>query len=214
MLQNTKVSNSEDHDKSCIKVRRPFAWHVLGNRLSVGAFKWKGDIMTRVVTGLWTIWTVFSVFFPFQQARFEWWGTNDMRNVLQFKNILDGKLCAVFCHWDILDCRCPLSWCSFSSMRSSHTVDDYAKNGEPGEVWLVCSFYHESLPTWIKTIVNKFATSNHTAFILGVHALRSYLKLSCEYELYILPNKIVSPAKDHDKKLHQGQTAPGPPSFA
>ena len=38
-------------------------------------------------------------------------------------------------------------------------------------------FYHESLCTWVKTIVNKFSISNHTAFILGVHALRSYLKL-------------------------------------
>ena len=40
-----------------------------------------------------------------------------------------------------------------------------------------CSFYHESMHTWIKTIVNKFVISNHTALILGVHALRSYLKL-------------------------------------
>ena len=29
----------------------------------------------------------------------------------------------------------------------------------------------------LKTIVNKFAISNHTALILGVHALRRYLKL-------------------------------------
>ena len=57
-----------------------------------------------------------------------------------------------------------------------------------------------SLRTWIKTIVNKFAISNHTALILSLHALRSYLKLICEYELYILPNKKVSPAKDHGKK--------------
>ena len=33
----------------------------------------------------------------------------------------------------------------------------------------------------LKTIANKFAISNHTALILGVHALRSYLKLICEY---------------------------------
>ena len=59
----------------------------------------------------------------------------------------------------------------------------------PGEVWLLCSVYHESLRTWIKTIVNKFAISNHTAFILSVYALRSYLKLICEYELHSLPNK-------------------------
>ena len=45
------------------------------------------------------------------------------------------------------------------------------------EVWLLCSFYHESLRTWIKTIVTKFAISSHTALLLGVHALRRYLKL-------------------------------------
>ena len=56
-------------------------------------------------------------------------------------------------------------------------IDDYAEDGGPGEVWLLCSSYHESLRTWIKTIANKFAISNHTALILGVHALRSYLKL-------------------------------------
>ena len=40
--------------------------------------------------------------------------------------------------------------------------------------------------------VNKFAISNHTALKLDVRALRSYLSLTCEYELYILPNKKVS----------------------
>ena len=68
-------------------------------------------------------------------------------------------------------------------------TDDYAKDGGPGEVWLSCSFCHESLRTWIKTTVNMFAISNHTALILGVQALRSYLKLICEYELHSLPNK-------------------------
>ena len=78
-------------------------------------------------------------------------------------------------------------------------IDDYAKNGGPGEVRLLCSFYHESLRTWIRIIVNKFAISNHRASILRVHALRSYLKLICEYELHSLPNKKVSGAKDHGK---------------
>ena len=55
------------------------------------------------------------------------------------------------------------------------------------------------LRTWIKTIVNKFVVSNHTALILGVHTLRSYLKLICEDELHSLPNKKVSGAKDHGK---------------
>ena len=32
-----------------------------------------------------------------------------------------------------------------------------------------------------------------------MHALRSYLKLNCEYELHSLPNKKVSGAKDHGK---------------
>ena len=51
----------------------------------------------------------------------------------------------------------------------------------------------------LKTIVNKFAISNQTVLILGVHALGSYLKLICEYELHSLPNKKVSGAKDHGK---------------
>ena len=70
-----------------------------------------------------------------------------------------------------------------------NAIDDYAKNGGPGEVRLLCSFYHEFLRTWIKTIVNKFAISNHTAFVLGLYALRSYLKLICEYEPHSLPIK-------------------------
>ena len=53
--------------------------------------------------------------------------------------------------------------------------------------------------TRIKTIVNKFAISNHTALILGVLALGSYLKLICEYELRSLPNKKAGGAKDHGK---------------
>ena len=65
-------------------------------------------------------------------------------------------------------------------------IDDYAKDGRPEMVWHLCSFYQESLRTWIKTVLNKFAISNHTALILGVYALRSYLKLICEYELHSL----------------------------
>ena len=75
-------------------------------------------------------------------------------------------------------------------MKNVFSFDDYAKDGGPGEVWLTCSFYHESLRTWIKTIVYQFAISYQKALILGVHALRSYLKLICElYELHTLPNK-------------------------
>ena len=78
-------------------------------------------------------------------------------------------------------------------------IDDYAKDGGPGEVRLLCSFYHEPLRSWIEKDVNKFAISNHTALTLDVQALRRYLSLICEYELYILPNKKVSTAKDHGK---------------
>ena len=53
-------------------------------------------------------------------------------------------------------------------------------------------FYYESLRTWIKTTVNKFAISNHTILISGLHVFRSCLKLICEYELDSLPNKKVS----------------------
>ena len=52
-------------------------------------------------------------------------------------------------------------------------IDDYVEDGGPGDVWFLCSVYHESLLTWIKTIVNKFAISNQTALISGVHALKS-----------------------------------------
>ena len=89
-------------------------------------------------------------------------------------------------------------------------IDDYAKDGGPGELWLLCSFYHGSLRTWIKTIVNRFAISNHTAMILAVHALRSYLKLICKYEVHGLPNKKDSDAKDHGKNYIKIR----PPSFA
>ena len=75
-------------------------------------------------------------------------------------------------------------------------MDDYAKNGGPREV---CSFCYECFCTWIKTIANKFAISNHKALILGVHALKSFLKLICEYEFHSLPNKKVSSANDHGK---------------
>ena len=45
----------------------------------------------------------------------------------------------------------------------------------------------------------KFVISHHTALILGVHPLISYLKLICEDELHSLPNKQVNGEKDHGK---------------
>ena len=70
---------------------------------------------------------------------------------------------------------------------TDYTVDDYAKDGGPGEVQLLCSLYHEPLR-------NKFAISSLTAFKLGKYAL---IKVTCEFQLHILPNRKVSAAKDH-----------------
>ena len=51
----------------------------------------------------------------------------------------------------------------------------------------------------LKQLLIKFAISYQTSLILGVYALRSYLKLIYEYELHSLPNKKVSGAKDRGK---------------
>ena len=44
---------------------------------------------------------------------------------------------------------------------------------------------------------NKFAISTHTALKLDIQALGNYLKLTREYELYILSNTTDGAAKDH-----------------
>ena len=51
----------------------------------------------------------------------------------------------------------------------------------------------------LKQLSTEFATSNHTALILVVQTLGSYLKLICKNELHNLPNKTVSGANDHGK---------------
>ena len=61
----------------------------------------------------------------------------------------------------------------------------------------MCSFYREPLRTLIKTNVNKFAISTHTALKLGIQALGSYLKPDCEYELHTIANTKVGASKDH-----------------
>ena len=78
-----------------------------------------------------------------------------------------------------------------------HVHDLYAKDGGLGEVWILCNFYHEPLRTWIKTNANKFAISSHTALKLGNQALKSYLKITCEFQPRGPPNKKVSVAKDY-----------------
>ena len=64
--------------------------------------------------------------------------------------------------------------CESTSFNRRH---DYVKDGGPGEVRLLCNFYHEPLCTSIGTNVNKFAISNHAALKLEEQALRSYLSL-------------------------------------
>ena len=63
----------------------------------------------------------------------------------------------------------------------------------------MCSFYHEPLRTLSEINVKKFAISNHRALKFDAHARISYLRIICQYELYILPNKKVSAAKGHGK---------------
>ena len=41
-----------------------------------------------------------------------------------------------------------------------YAIDDHAKDGGLGEVWILRSFCHEPLHTWIKTNLNKFAISS------------------------------------------------------
>ena len=59
-------------------------------------------------------------------------------------------------------------------------IGDYAKDGGSEEVWLLCSFNHEHLHTWIKTNVNKFAILSQTVAKLGVQNLESYMRLTFE----------------------------------
>ena len=57
------------------------------------------------------------------------------------------------------------------------TIDDNAKDGGPGEVWRLCSFYR----AWIKTNCYKSAISGHTTLKLIEPALKSYLKITCAF---------------------------------
>ena len=58
-------------------------------------------------------------------------------------------------------------------------IDDYVKDSGLGEVSILCSF----------TI--------HTALKLGKQALKSYLKITCDFQHRSPPNKKVSAAKDY-----------------
>ena len=72
------------------------------------------------------------------------------------------------------------------------TIDDYAKMADQGRSDFYVVFTMSLCALGLKTIIKKFAISNHTALILGVHAFRSYLKVVCEYELHSLPTEKVS----------------------
>ena len=77
----------------------------------------------------------------------------------------------LICKWDTF-------WDTlFTSLE--RRIDDYAKDGGPGEISVLCSFYHGTLRTSIKTNANKFAISSHTALKLSKQALESYLKIKC-----------------------------------
>ena len=52
---------------------------------------------------------------------------------------------------------------------------------------------------------------SYAALEFGKQALKSYLKITCEFHLRTLPNKKVSTAR---LKPHEVQTALGPPSLA
>ena len=82
---------------------------------------------------------------------------------------------------------------------NTRSIDDHAIKGEPWRSDFYVVFAMSLCAFTLKTIFNKFAISNLTALILGVHTLRCYLKLNCEYELHSLANKKVSAAKDHSK---------------
>ena len=56
------------------------------------------------------------------------------------------------------------------------------------EVLLLYNFDHEPLCTLMKIDLSMFAISDHTTLKLAIQALRSYLKLTCEYEFHIQPN--------------------------
>ena len=45
---------------------------------------------------------------------------------------------------------CKLIWNWSFTPQTWFSIDNYAKDGGPEEVWLLCSFYHEPLPTWVK----------------------------------------------------------------
>ena len=59
-----------------------------------------------------------------------------------------------------------------------------------------------------KQTLNKFAILTHTAWNLGIQALRSYLKITREYELHTLSNAKVSAAKDHGKNYMKVRPLP------
>ena len=98
-------------------------------------------------------------------------------------------------------------------IRERTSIDNYAKDGGPGEVRRLCSFTMSLWTLELKQTVNKSAISGHTALKLGEQSPKSYLKITCEFQLHILPNEEVCAAKDW-LKLHQVQIAPSPPSLA
>ena len=106
------------------------------------------------------------------------------------------KLCLYIFGVDSLLERSAISKCIWEIR-----IDDYAKDGGSGEVWLLCRFNHEPLHTWIKANVNKFSILRHTVLKLGIQNLGSYTRLTYECELDTLSNIKVSFAKLHGENF-------------
>ena len=78
-------------------------------------------------------------------------------------------------------------------------MDNYAKDGGPAAVWLLCNFYHHSLPSSF-IIITSINNLSSYGYQIKIDAQLSNLKLICDYQLYDIPGRKVKAAKDHGKK--------------
>ena len=88
-------------------------------------------------------------------------------------------------------------------------IDDYAKDRGPEEVSLLCSFYHESLRTWIKTIIRYFKSYG---FDIRCACSQKVLEGNCEYGLHSYQIKKLVAQRIMVKTTSRSDR-PGPPSF-
>ena len=93
----------------------------------------------------------------------------------------------------------PLQHINSTNLIKNETIDDYAKDGGPREVWLSCSFYQDPLRVSATKNVNSFIIWNCTSLKSITETYESNLKVTMEFEFHILPNKKIGIAKDHGK---------------